>query len=245
VNAAPSCNPNGGGGANPGDPSGSGSSGKTLAGGSDGSNPAPSPVIHLKPGQLNEMRHEYGYDGPTDPTQVQLATWLREAYNQNGAWDFYCQNLMVHSTSACASNPYDGDKNIYASAILSTIDAPARFVNEHGWVGGSACWVICGGGTYQDETIEFSVGGLGMGTWAWAGGANAYTPSDTAYWSFGGCGSLGVGACINLAKKDSGGIRYGAGVTEGVGGYVGLMVTPIEFDFADQDYEFFGLKGHL
>ena len=66
------------------------------------------------------MRHAYGYTAPADPTYAQLQDWLSNAYEPDGAYDYYCQVLLGGNTGGCASNPYTGNQNIYEDQVAKT-----------------------------------------------------------------------------------------------------------------------------
>jgi hypothetical protein len=133
----------------------------------------------------------------------------------------------------CGNNPYNGDKNIYGDPFSIT---------DYAYVGGELCFVLCGSITYQDGTVQASVGGLGFGGFGKVIGADAYKPDKSALWSFGACASLDFGGCVQGTRNSSGNIRYGGGATVGEGAFAGLMVTPVTWDFNDQEFQLLGWK---
>jgi hypothetical protein len=80
----------------------------------------------VPPLRLESMRHK-GYQGSAE------FTW-KEAFEyaaiSNDTWDDFCQGVMGLQTKDCASNPFNGDPNIYHDGTVDIVKALGSIAKE-------------------------------------------------------------------------------------------------------------------
>jgi hypothetical protein len=127
---------------------------------------------------------------------------------------------------------YDAANNVTNGILASAAG--------HGFVGVSACWVLCASATFQNGEVQGAVGGIGFGVFGKIAGVNSYKPQYSAPWTAGACAALDVGGCVQLTRTDSGNIGWGGGFSPGIGGFAGLMYDVITI--TPDGGSFLGLK---
>jgi RHS repeat-associated protein len=176
---------------------------------------------HLPAPVLKNLQQFDYYDGSDNFTAEDLATWLLQNVNKpwsNTVWMAYCEGLEGRSASGCASDPLNGEANMYAVQSLP------QFLRSH-WRGFAQAGVdvavtiavaACAGGTAGLVALACAgEGGMvaGEGDYMLSGPPSTWTARGVL-------GSAGEGAAGGVISGGTSALASGT-VPSGLAGMAG------------------------
>ncbi|GAA3737275.1 RHS repeat-associated core domain-containing protein [Salinactinospora qingdaonensis] len=205
---------------------GGSSSGSSGSGGSSGS--------------VGQAVNHDPYTGPTtDPLAESIDAARSNAYNpaRIGGNGMYAPGVPPGCTLAniiqCYMQPTLVQLDQAVNEAQDRIRQGMQFWHRHGVISGGGCVAACGGFTYQNGTLAFTVGSGGLGGWGVATGYNHMDPRKAHMVSPTVCAVAPVygGACVNHnATPDQSEEGFGVQYAYGAGFQVGGNITVLQLE---------------